>query len=304
MILAKNITKTYGDQVAVDELSLDIPRGQFFGLLGPNGSGKTTSIHMLSTLIKPTSGSVSVNGIDVQKNPQTVRKNVGLVFQESALDRTLSIEENLYFCAGLHNLSKKSVSRRVNVLLELFELQSKKNKAVGSLSGGMRRAVDIIRGVLHAPKVLFLDEPTVGLDLPSRQRIWRFIRQLIDEQQLTVVLTTHYLEEAAPCDNVAFIKEGRIVSEGAPDRLIEQLGKTIIEVNGSNINEYIKQLELEKHEYMNEGGPLLIRINDDEAGKVGLIQNKLRDKAEVISVRKSNLNDVFLWLSSNDNGFK
>ena len=304
MILAKNITKTYGDQVAVDELSLDIPQGQFFGLLGPNGSGKTTSIHMLSTLIKPTSGSVSVNGIDVQKNPQTVRKNVGLVFQESALDRTLSIEENLYFCAGLHNLSKKSVSRRVNVLLELFELQSKKNKAVGSLSGGMRRAVDIIRGVLHAPKVLFLDEPTVGLDLPSRQRIWRFIRQLIDEQQLTVVLTTHYLEEAAPCDNVAFIKEGRLVSKGAPDRLIEQLGKTIIEVNGSNINEYIKQLELEKHEYMNEGGPLLIRINDDETGKVGLIQNILRGKAEVISVRKSNLNDVFLWLSSNDNGFK
>jgi ABC-2 type transport system ATP-binding protein len=259
---------------------------------------------MLSTLIKPTSGSISVNGIDVQKNPQTVRKNVGLVFQESALDRTLSIEENLYFCAGLHNLSKKSVSRRVNVLLELFQLQSKKNKAVGSLSGGMRRAVDIIRGVLHAPKVLFLDEPTVGLDLPSRQRIWRFIRQLIDEQQLTVVLTTHYLEEAAPCDNVAFIKEGRLVSEGAPDRLIEQLGKTIIEVNGSNINEYIKQLQLEKHEYMNEGGPLLIRINDDETGKVGLIQNILRGKAEVISVRKSNLNDVFLWLSSNDNGFK
>ena len=304
MILAKKITKTYGDQIAVNELSLDIPQGQFFGLLGPNGSGKTTSIHMLSTLIKPTSGSISVNGIDVQKNPQTVRKNVGLVFQESALDRTLSIEENLYFCAGLHNLSKKSVSRRVNVLLELFELQSKKNKAVGSLSGGMRRAVDIIRGVLHAPKVLFLDEPTVGLDLPSRQRIWRFIRQLIDEQQLTVVLTTHYLEEAAPCDNVAFIKEGRLVSKGAPDRLIEQLGKTIIEVNGSNINEYIKQLELEKHEYMNEGGPLLIRINDDETGKVGLIQNKLRDKAEVISLRKSNLNDVFLWLSSNDNGFK
>lgn len=304
MILAKNITKKYGGQTAVDELSLDIPQGQFFGLLGPNGSGKTTSIHMLSTLIQPTSGSVYVDGIDVQKSPRAIRKNIGLVFQESALDRTLSIEENLYFCAGLHNLSRKAVSTRVNTLLELFELQSKKNNAVGSLSGGMRRAVDIIRGVLHEPKVLFLDEPTVGLDLPSRRRIWRFIKQLIDEQKLTVVLTTHYLEEAAPCDNVAFIKEGKLVSEGAPERLIEQLGKTIIEINGSNVNEFTKQLELEKHEYMIEGDSLLIRIRDFETEKVELIQNVLRNQAEIISVRKSNLNDVFLWLSSNDHGLK
>ena len=304
MILAKNITKKYGGQTAVDELSLDIPQGQFFGLLGPNGSGKTTSIHMLSTLIQPTSGSVYVDGIDVQKSPRAIRKNIGLVFQESALDRTLSIEENLYFCAGLHNLSRKAVSTRVNTLLELFELQSKKNNTVGSLSGGMRRAVDIIRGVLHEPKVLFLDEPTVGLDLPSRRRIWRFIKQLIDEQKLTVVLTTHYLEEAAPCDNVAFIKEGKLVSEGAPERLIEQLGKTIIEINGSNVNEFTKQLELEKHEYMIEGDSLLIRIRDFETEKVELIQNVLRNQAEIISVRKSNLNDVFLWLSSNDHGLK
>ena len=304
MILAKNITKKYGDQTAVDELSLDIPQGQFFGLLGPNGSGKTTSIHMLSTLIQPTSGSVYVDGIDVQKSPRTVRKNIGLVFQESALDRTLSIEENLYFCAGLHNLSRQVVSTRVDTLLELFELQSKKNNAVGSLSGGMRRAVDIIRGVLHEPKVLFLDEPTVGLDLPSRRRIWRFINQLIDEQQLTVVLTTHYLEEAAPCDNVAFIKEGELVSEGAPERLIEQLGKIIIEINGSNVNEFVRQLELKKHEYMIEGDSLLIRIRDSETEKVELIQNVLRNQAEIISVRKANLNDVFLWLSSNDHGLK
>lgn len=259
---------------------------------------------MLSTLIQPTSGSVYVDGIDVQKSPRAIRKNIGLVFQESALDRTLSIEENLYFCAGLHNLSRKAVSTRVNTLLELFELQSKKNNAVGSLSGGMRRAVDIIRGVLHEPKVLFLDEPTVGLDLPSRRRIWRFIKQLIDEQKLTVVLTTHYLEEAAPCDNVAFIKEGKLVSEGAPERLIEQLGKTIIEINGSNVNEFTKQLELEKHEYMIEGDSLLIRIRDFETEKVELIQNVLRNQAEIISVRKSNLNDVFLWLSSNDHGLK
>ena len=304
MILAKNITKEYGEQIAVNNLSLDIPQGQFFGLLGPNGSGKTTTIHMLSTLIKPTSGSISVNGIDVQKGPQTVRKSVGLVFQESALDRTLSIEENLYFCAGLHNISKKSACPRVNELLELFELQSKKNATVGSLSGGMRRAVDIIRGVLHAPKVLFLDEPTVGLDLPSRRRIWRFIKQLIDEQQLTVVLTTHYLEEAAPCDNVAFIKGGVLVSEGAPENLIDQLGKTIIEVNGPDTNALIERLELKKYEYMIEGGVLLIRIKDYETNKLDVIQDTLRGKADAISVRKSNLNDVFLWLSSNDHGLK
>ena len=302
MILANNLTKTYGNQIAVDQLNLDIPQGQFFGLIGPNGSGKTTSIHMLSTLLQPTSGSITINGLDVTAHPQQVRRDIGLVFQESALDRMLSIEENLYFCAGLHGINKSAIKTRMNSLLDLFELQSKKRASVGSLSGGMRRAVDIIRGVLHSPKVLFLDEPTVGLDLPSRRRIWRFIRNLIDDHKLTVVLTTHYLEEAAPCDNVAFIKLGKLVSEGSPEELIEQLGKTIVEVSGSNAEDYIKTLKLSAEDYMLDGRTLLIRVHKPQPNQVEQIQATLRDSADIISVRKSNLNDVFIWLSSKGQG--
>ena len=302
MIQAKNITKVYGDQHAVDQLSLDIPQGQFFGLLGPNGSGKTTSIHMLATLIRPTSGSITINGLDVQSHPQQVRRDIGLVFQESALDRMLSIEENLYFCAGLYGINKDAITARMNALLDLFELQSKKRAPVGSLSGGMRRAVDIIRGVLHSPKVLFLDEPTVGLDLPSRRKIWRFIRQLIDDHKLTVVLTTHYLEEAAPCDNVAFIKLGKLVSEGSPEELLKELGKTIVEVDGPNVDDYIKKLNLKTEDYMLDGRTLLIRVHEPQHDQVVQIQTTLRDSVDVISVRKSNLNDVFIWLSSKDQG--
>jgi len=300
MILAKSVTKTYGDQVAVDELDLDIPKGQFFGLLGPNGSGKTTSIHMLSTLINPTRGSITIDGIDIRKSPQQVRQHLGLVFQESALDRTLSVEENLYFCAGLHGLRKASIDGRVNEMLELFELEKKRKSPVGSLSGGMRRAVDIIRGVLHSPKVLFLDEPTVGLDLPSRRRIWRFIQQLIDEDRLTVVLTTHYLEEAAPCDNVAFIKGGKRVSEGAPKQLVASLGNNIVEVDGTDISKYIELLQLDSKEYMMDGGTLLIRTHDRQTRSIDNIQSTLSGNADMVSVRKPNLNDVFLWLSSKD----
>ncbi|MDA0236981.1 MAG: ABC transporter ATP-binding protein [Proteobacteria bacterium] len=302
MILANNLTKVYGNQLAVDQLSLNIPQGQFFGLLGPNGSGKTTSIHMLSTLIQPTSGSITINGVNVKAYPRQVRRDIGLVFQESALDRMLSIEENLYFCAGLHGINKNSIKIRMNLLLELFELQSKKRVPVGSLSGGMRRAVDIIRGVLHSPKVLFLDEPTVGLDLPSRRKIWRFIRQLIDDHKLTVVLTTHYLEEAAPCDNVAFIRLGKLVSKGSPEELIEQLGKIIVEVNGPNTEDYIETLNLSTEDYMLDGGTLLIRVHKHQHNQVEQIQATLRESADIISVRKSNLNDVFIWLSSKGQG--
>jgi len=303
VISARNLTKRYAQNVAVDNLSLEVESGQFFGLLGPNGSGKTTTIHMLSTLLKPSEGSILINGIDVSQNPREVRRQIGLVFQESALDRTLSVEENLLFCAGLHGLKNRQVKGRINALLELFNLENKKSAPVASLSGGMRRSVDIIRGVLHQPKILFLDEPTVGLDIQSRQRIWRFIQRLIQDQSLTVILTTHYLEEATPCDVTSFIKAGRVVSSGTPDSLIKEFAQTVVEVEHGNPDSLLKRIDIPRSQIItDDSSSILIRVLDDKKLNLEKIQTTLSEGAMSFKVRKPNLNDVFLWLTNRREG--
>ena len=303
MISARNLTKRYAQNVAVDNLSLEVESGQFFGLLGPNGSGKTTTIHMLSTLLKPSEGSILINGIDVSQNPREVRRQIGLVFQESALDRTLSVEENLLFCAGLHGFKKRQVKERINALLELFNLENKKSAPVASLSGGMRRSVDIIRGVLHQPKILFLDEPTVGLDIQSRRRIWRFIQRLIKNQSLTVILTTHYLEEATPCDVTSFIKSGHIVSSGTPDSLIKEFAQTVVEVECGNTDALLKRIDIPRSQIItDDSSSILIRVLDDKKPDLEKIQTTLSEGALSFKVRKPNLNDVFLWLTNRREG--
>ena len=296
MISAKGLSKKFEDTLAVDNLSLDIPEGQFFGLLGPNGSGKTTTIHMLSTLSLPASGSITIDGIDVLRKPIVVRKNIGLVFQESALDRTMTVYENLSFSAALYGIPRRTADDRINSLLKLFDLSDKKRSPVVRLSGGMRRAVDLIRGVLHQPKILFLDEPTVGLDLPSRRKIWRFVQQLIAEEKLTVILTTHYLEEATPCDRVCFIRKGRAVEIGAPQELIDRLGDEIVEIEADKPEEVVNLLDLSISEYIIDSNALLIR--SDRETTFDEIRKKLAGHQSKILVRKTNLNDVFLWISS------
>ncbi len=296
MISAKGLSKKFEDTLAVDNLDLDIPEGQFFGLLGPNGSGKTTTIHMLSTLSLPTSGQITIDGVDVLRKPIVVRKNIGLVFQESALDRTMTVYENLSFSAALYGIPRRTADDRINSLLKLFDLSDKKRSPVARLSGGMRRAVDLIRGVLHKPKILFLDEPTVGLDLPSRRKIWRFVQQLIAEEKLTVILTTHYLEEATPCDRVCFIRKGRMVEVGAPQDLIDRLGDEIIEIEDDKPEEVVNLLGLKNSEYIVDSNVLLIRSNREAT--FDEIRKRLAGHQSKILVRKTNLNDVFLWISS------
>ncbi len=296
MISAKGLSKKFEDTLAVDNLDLDIPEGQFFGLLGPNGSGKTTTIHMLSTLSLPTSGQITIDGVDVLRKPIVVRKNIGLVFQESALDRTMTVYENLSFSAALYGIPRRTADDRINALLKLFDLSDKKRSPVARLSGGMRRAVDLIRGVLHKPKILFLDEPTVGLDLPSRRKIWRFVQQLIAEEKLTVILTTHYLEEATPCDRVCFIRKGRMVEVGAPQDLIDRLGDEIIEIEDDKPEEVVNLLGLKNSEYIVDSNVLLIRSNREAT--FDEIRKRLAGHQSKILVRKTNLNDVFLWISS------
>lgn len=292
------LVKRYGDIAAVDGLDLEIPSGQFFGLLGPNGSGKTTTIHMLATLVRPTLGTAQVAGHDVVREPVQVRKAIGLVFQESALDRTLSVAENLRFAGLLYDLPPRVTEERARELLELFDLADKKDRPVAALSGGMRRALDIVRGVIHEPKILFLDEPTIGLDLPNRRHIWRFIERLRARTGMTVLLTTHYLEEADSCDRVAFIRKGRLVEAGAPRKLVERLGRQVVEVEADDLDAVSSILSRKLGEGLMEGDVAMFRHAEEDVSALAALQAELGARVKAWRVRRPNLNDVFLWLAA------
>ena len=296
-IRAAGLTKRYGDLLAVDGLTLEIGGGEFFGLLGPNGSGKTTTVHMLATLIQPNAGSAEVAGFDIGRNAIKARESIGIVFQESALDRTLTVTENLRFAGLLQNLTPKTISERSSELLELFGLNEHRAKPVAVLSGGMRRALDIVRGVLHQPKVLFLDEPTIGLDIPNRRRIWRFIERLRTHNAMTVLLTTHYLEEADSCDRVSFIRKGRIVESGAPRALVDDLGRHILEVEGADMERLLLRLEPRLGPSLRDGDVALFRSSDEDASGLARLQSELGANVRSWKVRRPNLNDVFLWIA-------
>jgi ABC-2 type transport system ATP-binding protein len=299
-IQTEGLTKRYGNTLAVDGLNLDIPAGQFFGLLGPNGSGKTSTIHMLSTLIRPSQGTAQVAGHDVKRAGLQVRRAIGVVFQESALDRTLSVAENLRFAGLLYNLSVAQINERSSELLELFGLKEKRNQPVGELSGGQRRALDIARGVIHRPQILFLDEPTIGLDVPNRRNIWRFIERLRAELNVTVFLTTHYLEEAVDCDKVAFIKQGRIVKIGPPHELIDSLGAYIIEIEGENLSALIASLSPRLGPCFMDGDKACFRFTGKDIASLVMLQAELGDKVNGMRWRRPNLNDVFLWVNETE----
>jgi ABC-2 type transport system ATP-binding protein len=293
-IECRNMAKHYGEQVAVRDLDLDIAEGTFFGLLGPNGSGKTTTIHMLSTLVRPTSGRIRITGHDVLSDPVRVRREIGLVFQESALDRTLTVEENLFFAGALYGLSRSVIEQRSVELLTLFDLAGKRRTLVGALSGGMRRALDIARGVLHRPRVLFLDEPTIGLDIINRRAIWRFIGRLRQEHGMTVLLTTHYLEEAESCDMVAFLRLGNLIGSGHPGELIAALGAYILEVETDQPERHAALLGAELGQPVIEDERLLFAISDKNF-TIGELQARLQSEVRALHLRKPDLNDVYIW---------
>lgn len=294
-VRARGLVKRYGSVLAVDGLDLDIANGEFFGLLGPNGSGKSSTIHMLSTLIAPSGGSAIVAGRDVVRDAVGVRSAIGLVFQDSALDRTLSIAENLRFSGMLHGLSPRTIGERALPLLEIFGLKEKQRQPVASLSGGMRRAVDIVRGLIHHPSVLFLDEPTIGLDLPNRRRIWRFIADLRARTGMTVLLTTHYLEEADACDRVAFIRKGRLVQAGSPRELIRALGRHVVEIESPDPAQVAQRLASRLGKGLQDGDTVQFRFDREEVGELVQLQSELGPLVRAMRWRRPNLNDAFLW---------
>ncbi|MGH8623840.1 MAG: ABC transporter ATP-binding protein [Gammaproteobacteria bacterium] len=295
-IEASGVSKCYGDVWALEPLDLVIRRGEFFGLLGHNGSGKTTTLHLFSTLVRPTAGRIRVAGHDVTREPVAVRRAIGLVFQESALDRTLTVEENLRLAGALYQLPARVVSERINQLLSLFELGDRRGMAVAKLSGGMRRAVDIARGVLHQPEILFLDEPTIGLDVLNRRAIWRFLDGLRKDHGVTIVLSTHYLEEAASCDRAAFLKAGRIIGQGQPQQLIAALGAYILELETDSASRHATLFHPQLGTPIVEGNRLLFRIKDGDFS-IADLDRKLRAEVKGWHLRHPDLNDVYVWLN-------
>jgi ABC-2 type transport system ATP-binding protein len=252
---------------------------------------------MLATLIQPNAGSAEIAGFDIGRNAIKARESIGIVFQESALDRTLTVTENLRFAGLLQNLTPKTISERSSELLELFGLNEHRSKPVAVLSGGMRRALDIVRGVLHQPKVLFLDEPTIGLDIPNRRRIWRFIERLRTHNAMTVLLTTHYLEEADSCDRVSFIRKGRLVESGAPRALVDDLGRHILEVEGADMERLLLRLEPRLGPSLRDGDVAMFRSSEEDASGLARLQSELGANVRSWKVRRPNLNDVFLWIA-------
>lgn len=293
-IETQGLSKTYGDTQAVRDLDLQIANGQCYGLLGPNGAGKTTAIHMLTTMTAATAGRAWIAGQSVQQQPVAIRRSVGLVFQESALDRMMTVDENLQFAAALYNMPPKQANQRIESLLSVFNLEKKRYQKLVALSGGQRRAVDIARGVMHQPEVLFLDEPTIGLDLPNRRAIWRFVEQLRRHEGMTVFLTTHYLEEAEACDHVDFMQQGRLRPGGQPDVLMRQLAAYILEIHCADPEKVRKALTPEFGTPISEDETLTFRVASPDVDFYQL-QQSLGAAVSSMQWRKPNLNDVYLW---------
>jgi ABC-2 type transport system ATP-binding protein len=293
IIETKNLTKKYHNLTAVDKLNLQIEEGEIFGLLGPNGAGKSTTLMMLATLVKPTSGTAKVNGFDIVKNPGKVRKSIGMVFQDPSSDDTLTGYENLKLHGMLYNIPPKEREKRIKEVLKLVELTERKDELVKNYSGGMRRRLELGRGLMHYPKVLFLDEPTLGLDPQTRDHLWRYIKELAGKMNISVIITTHYMEEADQlCDRVAIIDAGKIVALDAPAKLKEIIGGDVVtvKIDEPHLDE-IKKLPFISKVSENSG---IVSLTVTEANEHLAQILALIGKVDSVEVHTPTLSDVFL----------
>jgi len=230
MIRVENLIKTFGDFTAVDHISFDVAPGEIFAFLGPNGAGKTTTIKMLTTLLRPDGGSLTIDGLDPAARPNEVRRRFGIVFQDPSLDGDMTANENMEMHGVFYHVPRKVRTERIEQLLRLFELWDRRKDAVKLFSGGMKRRLEIARGLLHTPKILFLDEPTLGLDPQTRNQLWTHVKHLNQTEGVTVFLTTHYMDEAdRVAQRIAVIDHGKIVAQGSPQELKAQTGKDSLE---------------------------------------------------------------------------
>ena len=299
VIETHGLTKSFNGLIAVDKLDVAVESGEIFGLLGPNGAGKTTTISMLCTILKPTLGSAKVNGFDVIKDQTNVRKSIGIVFQDPSIDDRMTGRENLYMHANLYGVHPSEQKDRIDRILKLVELEERADDIMRTYSGGMRRRLELGRGLIHYPKVLFLDEPTLGLDPQTRDHIWTYIRELKKSHDITIVLTTHYMDEADRlCDRIAIMDYGKLIALDTSQRLKDTLAGDVISVKADNLEALtvlvVEQLGLEKVQNENDELQITVRNGKNILPRVMEIATQNGIFVESILLREPNLEDVFL----------
>ncbi len=299
VIETNQLTRAFNSLTAVDKLNITVESGEIFGLLGPNGAGKTTTISMLCTILKPTAGTAKVNGFDIVKEATQVRKSIGIVFQDPSVDDRLTGRENLYMHANLYGVPASEQKSRIEHVLKLVELQDRADDLLRTYSGGMRRRLELARGLIHYPKVLFLDEPTLGLDPQTRDHVWRYIRELKESHDITVVLTTHYMDEADRLsDRIAIMDYGKIIALDTPTKLKETLEGDVVIVKTNNPTALAalatEKMGLQKTHLVN--GTVEITVRNGESTLPRIVETATQNKIyiESISLRAPNLEDVFL----------
>lgn len=315
-IETRSLSKSFGSVIAVDDISFNVDSGEIFGFLGPNGAGKSTTMMILTTLLKPSSGQALVSGFDVVTQPKKVRQNIGYVQQETTVDEYLTGRENLLLQARLNHIPKAQINDRIDDILELIELTEKQNDPVVTYSGGMRKRLDIAGGLLHRPKVLFLDEPTVGLDIQTRRKIWEYIKKIHDEFEMTIFLTTHYMEEADQlCDRIGIIDYGKIQIIDSPQNMKNSMGNEVIIISIKQTSSYqtflSKLKKIETIQKINEDSNriTLFASNGTEViPKIFQISANLDVKINSISLKQPTLDDVFISytgheIRDDDSGF-
>jgi len=297
----RSLSKSFGTVTAVNDISFAVESGEIFGFLGPNGAGKSTTIMILTTLLKPTSGQALVSGFDVMTQPKQVRQSIGYVQQESTVDEYLTGRENLLLQARLNHIPKDQINKRIDDILELIELSDKQNDPVVTYSGGMRKRLDIAGGLLHRPKVLFLDEPTVGLDIQTRRKIWEYIKKIHKEFEMTIFLTTHYMEEADQlCDRIGIIDRGKIQIIDSPKNMKNAMGNEVISLTFENGNSddflsQLHQIDLIKKITPDNNKLIIFTSKGTEViPKIFQISSELQIKIVSISLTQPTLDDVFL----------
>jgi ABC-2 type transport system ATP-binding protein len=293
-ITVRGLTKTFGEVRAVRGVDFDVASGEVFGFLGPNGAGKTTTINMLCTLARPTSGEARVAGHDVVSERDDVRRNIGLVFQDPTLDGYLTAAQNLKLHAELYGVQSDLVQPRMRQVMEMVGLWDRKDSVVGTFSGGMRRRLEIARGLMHSPRVLFLDEPTIGLDPQTRRLIWDYIRELKEREEITIFMTTHYMDEAEWCDRIAIMDHGEIVALDSPEALKAGVGKDRVTIHTDDDDAAIaalrRQFEIEAQ--VREGAVVFAVLRGEEFVPRLFAEFELPIRS--VSVSRPTLDDVFM----------
>lgn len=300
VIHVDRLRRTFGKLEAVNDISFDVYPGEIFGFLGPNGAGKSTTINMLCTLLRPTSGSATIAGYDIVQQRVKVRESIGLIFQEPSLDENLTADENLRFHAAVYGLPAQISQQRREELLKLVDLYNRKDSQVRTFSGGMKRRLEIARGLLHHPRVLFLDEPTIGLDPQARLNLWTHLLELRQQQHLTIFMTTHYMDEAEYCDRIAIIDHGKIVALDTPANLKRMVGGDVFHLKTSDNPQAAQELRQHFHvEPRQEQEALIFEMAGGEE-MVPRVVEALTVRITSISVHQPTLDDVFIKLTGRD----